>query len=100
MSFIHSKPFGKTCSCKRTMADTPVQGGLAVTPSQMQRMAERGIPVTSQNLEGMFYDGDTRPSWDVPLDMQRGVDVATLWETRKDIRNKLRAAPSVQPQNV
>lgn len=93
-SFLHRKSFGKTVSYKRAKSDVTVQPGLAMTPSQMQRLSERGIPVSSQNLEGMFYDGDARPSWDVPLDQQRGVDVATMWQRRKDIAAKLRNAPS------
>lgn len=93
MSFIKKKGFGKTVSYKRSKSDVIVQSGLAMTPSQMQRLSERGIPVSSQNLEGMFYDGDSRPSWDVPLDQQRGIDVATMWQKRKDIAAKLRSAP-------
>ena len=100
MSFITRKKFGRTASCKRTSSDIPVQGGLAITPAQMQRMAEKGIPVSSQNLDGCFYDGDTRPSWDVPLDMQRGIDVAQMWQERKDIAAKLRSAPRVEDKNV
>lgn len=92
--------FGRTVSYKRSRGDISVQPGLALTPSQMQNMSERGIPVSSQNLEGVYYDGDTRPSWDVPLDQQRGVDVATMWQRRKDIAAKLRNAPSVESSNT
>lgn len=98
MSFIKNrKSFGKTVTYKRTKEDLKVQGGLALTPSQMQNMSERGVPVSSQNLEGVYFDGDTRPSWDIPLDSQRGVDVATMWQRRKDIQAKLRAAPTKEP---
>lgn len=79
----------KFAHCKRSFGDIPVQNGLSVTPSQMLKLAEQGVPVTSQNLESQFYDGDTRPSWDVPLDQQRGIDVATIWQRRKDISRRL-----------
>lgn len=94
MSFIKNrKSFGTVVSYKRSPKDLKVQNGLALTPSQMQNLSERGVPVSSQNLEGVYFDGDTRPSWDVPLDSQRGVDVATMWQRRKDIQAKLRSAP-------
>lgn len=94
MSFIkNKKSFGKIVSYKRSRKDIKVQPGLAMTPSQMQRLSEKGVPVSNQNLEGMFYDGDTRPSWDVPMDQIRGIDVAQLWQERKNIAAKIKNAP-------
>lgn len=90
MKSIRKDMFGSVCRVKRASNEQAVQNGLALTPSQIMKMSERGIPVTTQNLDGMFYDGDTRPSWDVPLDQQRGVDVATMWQKRKDLAKRLR----------
>lgn len=90
MKSIRKDMFGATCRTKRAQFEKPVQNGLALTPAQIMRMSERGIPVTTQNLDGMYYDGDTRPSWDIPLDMQRGVDVATMWQKRRDLAQRLR----------
>lgn len=80
--------FGNVCRINKSKNDTPVQPGLALTPSQMQRMSEKGIPVSAQTNDALFYDGDVRPSFDVPLDLQRGIDVATMWQKRQDIRAK------------
>lgn len=82
--------FGRVCSTKLQKYEKSVQPGLALTPSQIHKMSEKGIPVTTQNLDGMFDDGVTRPSWDVPLDQQRGVDVATMWQKGRDTAAKLR----------
>lgn len=81
--------FGKVYNVKHLKDDKPVQNGLSMSPSEMQRMSERGVPVTTQNNEALFYDGETRPSWDVPLDQQRGVDIATMWQRRKDLGAKI-----------
>lgn len=83
--------YGRVCRTSLKRDEKPVMSGLALTPSQIQRMSERGIPVSTQNLDGMFDDGVSRPSWDVPLDQQRGVDVATIWQRQKDAQSKLRS---------
>lgn len=90
--------FGSSCRTRKMSTDQKVQSGLALTPAQIMQMSERGIPVTTQNLDGMFYDGETRPSWDIPLDQQRGVDVAAMWQRRKDLGRRLLDAP-VKPQS-
>lgn len=71
--------------------DTIVQNDLAVTPSRMVQLMEQGIPIAAQNLRPEnFYDGDTNPGFDIPLDMQRGIDVADCWNASRSIRAKAR----------
>lgn len=66
---------------------------LAYTPSQMMLLTERGIPVSSQNMpEGSFFDGEINPSWTVPIERDRGVDVADVWQAQQESRSKLRNA--------
>ena len=90
MSFLTRNKFGRTCSCSRTRRELSVQSGLSYTPAQMQSMAERGIPVSSQSMDGLFYDGDPKPTWDVPMEHIRGIDAAALWQKRKDVQSKMR----------
>lgn len=82
---------GRLAHCRYVESDTVVQGGLAVSPAEMMKMAERGIPVSSQNLAS-FNDGEVNPSWDLPLDQTRGIDVAALWQNSKDIHKKIKSA--------
>lgn len=66
-----------------------VQNDLAVTPTQMYDMMQKGIPISTQNLsDDMFYDGDTNPDFALPLDMKRGIDVADCWEASMDIKSR------------
>lgn len=66
---------------------------LAYTPSQMMKLTERGIPVSSQNMpEGSFFDGEVNPSWTVPIERDRGVDVADVWQAQQESRFKLKQA--------
>lgn len=74
---------------KRHEGEAVVQNDLAVTPTRMYEMMQQGIPISTQNLsDEMFYDGDTNPSFDLPLDMQRGIDVADCWEASMDIKSR------------
>lgn len=75
------------CRCKRTVDDVPVKGGLSITPSEMYRLASQGVPVTNANLP--FLDGDTNPSWNIPADRVRGIDVAELWQLQQDSKGKI-----------
>lgn len=90
-SRIKTNGAGRVCSCGYSKDDEKVQSGLSVTPSEMMKLAERGIPVSSQSLSS-FYDGESNPSWDMPLEQRRGIDMAALWQEGKDIRQKLKSA--------
>lgn len=81
----------KVVNCVRKPDFQPTRPDMAVTPSQMLSMAERGIPVAQQNAE-LFFDGHDNPSWFIPAEQCRGVDVADLWEANRVISGKLRKA--------
>lgn len=85
MFSVNSKPF----VFAHCVSETPVQQDLAMTPSQMDVMRRKGVPISQSNLDGMFYEGDTNSSMDVPLDMQRGVDLGMLWQESKEAGSKL-----------
>lgn len=84
---------GLICSSKprRRPDELKVTNGLAVTPSQMMKMARQGVPVTAQN-EQNFYDGDTNVSWSIAPEKLRGVDPADLWTQSMTARKKIRSA--------
>lgn len=80
--------------CKRSINDIPVKGDLAVTPAQMARMAANGVAISSQ-IAGSFNDGETNPSFEVPLGQLRGMDIVDFWEAekiaRKNVTNHIKA---------
>lgn len=79
---------GKTTSPKRKHDELVVKNGLAITPARSLQMAESGVPVTGQNLQGFLPQGDTRPNWDIPLERMRGVDPNDLWQESRNIKSK------------
>lgn len=59
-----------------------VQGGLAVTPSEVAKLTERGIAVNSANAGGLeVLEGVSDPV--LTLEQTRGVDVNDVWEASK-----------------
>lgn len=82
----HSRAVAKVDSVK---GETVVQSGLAYTPADMQRMAERGVTINSQNMEGSYYYEPPTKDFDVPLLDTRGVDPADVWNAQMDARDKL-----------
>lgn len=55
-----------------------VQSGLALTPSDIERMANQGIAVSTPAAEQFTYDNSD--SWDVPLEYSRDADRNSIWE--------------------
>lgn len=79
------------CTAKRKTGEQIVQSGLALTPADVLRAAEQGIPVSSSSSSN-FIDGQPNPSWDIPLDEQRGIDIGHLWQEQMNAKKKFRAA--------
>lgn len=80
--------FGRSCRLDSNLV-IPVQDGLAITPSRMAELVEQGIPVSSSVLSAGADDGVSNPSWDIPIDQKRGVDVATVWESQQTSRKHI-----------
>lgn len=81
-------------SCpQRTEEEGKIQNSLSTTPAQMERLLEQGLPISSQMLDAqLFYDGDQNPSWDIPIDQQRGIDIADIWAAEYDARENFKKA--------
>ena len=87
---LHRKSF-RAAVCALREGEEPVQSGLAYTPSQMFQMAQEGIPVSTQSvaLKGSFDEGYRDLDFEPPLQYQRHVDLAELWEKSMDARTKI-----------
>lgn len=82
----------RSTSPKRRDDELPVYGNLVVTPAEMMNMADKGIPISAQNMSYLPADGEKNPSWDLPLDRLRGVDPAQMWEESQVIKQKAKLA--------
>lgn len=66
-----------------------VQSHLAVTPSEMNRMRESGIPISSQVDPTKFYDGDSSSFVSIDPMLMRGVDILDAWNAEQNAKNRL-----------
>lgn len=81
--------FARTCCPKRKDYEIEPKSGLAYTPADMARMHSAGMPVNSANLINSFCDGDKNPSFELPIERQRGVDIAEVWEASLIAKKKI-----------
>lgn len=68
----------------------PIIQGQAITPVQMDQLRKKGQSISAFQLSAEnFYDGDVNPQFDIPIENQRHVDVATIWEHQMDAKTKI-----------
>ena len=90
---FRSKRYCACATIARAQNDLETRQGLAVTPAQMDELAAKGIPISSQSAMSQFQDGTPNPSWDsLPLEETRGIDVAEIWQSSQDSKHKFRDA--------
>lgn len=76
--------------CKRSRQDQPVQNGLALTPAQMMKMAEKGVPISAQMAPNDEFDlGQDTKNCFLPLERTRGIDISDLWNAEKSAKHKM-----------
>lgn len=68
----------------------PVKSHLAITPAQMDKAREQGIPITPNNVNpDLIEDGTNNPQFEIELERQRGIDIAELWQNAESSRKKI-----------
>ncbi len=68
----------------------PVKSHLAITPAQMDRARDQGIPITPSNVNpDLIQDGTNNPQFEIELERQRGIDIAELWQNAETSRKRL-----------
>lgn len=80
------------CTAKRRDGEIIVQNGLAITPAEVLRNAEIGIPVSSMMVSGQFFDGTDKLDFQPDLSERRGIDIADLWQARRESIRKFNEA--------
>lgn len=84
-----SKVSGYGLTTEAAREGKPAQRGLAVTPSEMMRLADQGIPIASNMDATQFYDGDDSPNISLPREFERGYDAIDAYNDEMDARAKL-----------
>lgn len=74
--------------CKRKSYETAVQNGLGVTPADMARLTQQGVPISSNNLGVTYQEGVKNSDFTVPAEYCRAVDIADLWNMKMSSRQR------------
>lgn len=82
----------RKCVCRTRPDEQVVREGQAYSPADMARLTEKGMPVNSLMTGKTFIDGEENPSFFVPAERGRHVDVCDLWEQHMVLRDKARSA--------
>lgn len=80
--------FPSVASCKRKLHEAKVNGDLAVTPADIERLAKQGIPVSVPNANS-FLPSDPSEGWNVPPEFRSDIDRNTAWELEQSARAKV-----------
>jgi hypothetical protein len=83
-----SEPFYRV-SVKRVSADEPVVSGLSITPSDIERLARQGVPVSVPNANS-FYSIDS--GLEVPPELKVDADRNSLWEMSQQSKARIMKA--------
>lgn len=76
-----------------------VKSHLSITPAQMDKAREQGVPITPNNVNpDLIEDGTTNPQFEIELERQRGVDIAELWQNAESSRKKINSFHKKQSQ--
>lgn len=78
-------------TCKRKKGELPVHGELAYTPAEMFEMWKQGVPISNDNLGTPTFEPD-KTVWNIPIERQRGVDIADVWQAQQTARKRVKQA--------
>lgn len=81
-------------NCGLTKFDKPVPQGLAITPSKIEELTNKGIPVSISNTP---FEGEEFSKGDFSIDpvFTRDMDRNTLWENSQSAKSRLLKAKNV-----
>lgn len=78
-------------TCKRKKGELPVHGNLAYTPAEMYEMWKQGIPISNENSGQPTFEPE-QTVWNIPIERQRGVDIADVWQAQQTARRRVKQA--------
>lgn len=79
----------RAVTIQRKSYEPIVQNGLAITPAEMEDMRKRGMAISAQNAQLLQVADAGDTDFFVPLEHQRGFDLADGWNAARDIRHKV-----------
>lgn len=89
----------KTHNLARTYSRQPyetiVQSGLSMTPAEMDKLRERGIPIAPPATGLQFYDMTDQNDFNVDAVHRRGADISDAYQLERGVRQKIKKAIAI-----
>ena len=76
-----------TCLTSLRSHEKPTADGLSMTPSDIERLARKGIAVSVPNSDSFLYNDEK--GWDIPPELTRDADRNSMWETSQPAKQRI-----------
>ncbi|QIR82380.1 hypothetical protein [Chicken microvirus mg8_45] len=92
MELVCRRPFklSKLQRPKRALHEEPVQSGLAITPSDIERLAQQGVAVSVPNADNFIYNNES--GWEIDPVYARDADRNSMWEASQQAKHRIMRA--------
>ena len=74
---------------KYNVGETPVQSGLSLTPSDIERLSKKGIAVSTPSADMFQFDSDSSSGFEIRPEYLRDSDRNSMWELSKRAKSNI-----------
>lgn len=87
-----AEKFSSTPMNKYNVGETVVQSGLSLTPSDIERLANKGVAVSTPSADMFQFDSDGSKGFEIRPEYLRDSDRNSMWELSKRSKNSILSA--------
>lgn len=84
--------FASTPMNKYNVGELVVQSGLSLTPSDIERLANKGVAVSTPAADMFQFDSDGSTGFDIRPEYLRDSDRNSMWELSKKAKSNILTA--------
>lgn len=77
---------------KYNVGESAVQSGLSLTPSDIERLANKGVAVSTPSADMFQFDSDGGSGFEIRPEYLRDSDRNSMWELSRRSRNNIMKA--------
>lgn len=81
--------FASTPFNKYNVGENPVQSGLSLTPSDIEKLANKGVAVSTPSADMFQFDSDSSTGFEIRPEYLRDSDRNSMWELSKRSKNNI-----------
>lgn len=81
--------FASTPMNKYNVGENSVQSGLSLTPSDIEKLANKGVAVSTPSADMFQFDSDSSTGFEIRPEYLRDSDRNSMWELSKRSKNNI-----------